>query len=275
MTTLSLPGHEHFTQGTMETHMKKVFLNEFNGLEAQELLNNAANTTAIVTFGSCESHGPHCCLGPDVFVPTEVARRVAMKLDNVVVAPCLPYGTSMHYNKFPLSITLRYETVIAVAEDVLCSLIHNGITRIFILNGHDGNIPALGIAAHKVKERHPEARPLFMPAWWEKIGPLMGDRFEVWNGLGHAGEGETSIMMAVRPELVDMTHAVSQVPENMIDINKAVNVIWDIAEVSKTGATGDPTKASMEKGEKMLELLTDLVADAITRMNRTNWEYTV
>ena len=262
MTTLSLPGHEHFTQGTMETHMKKVFLNEFTGLEAQELLNNAANTTAIVTFGSCESHGPHCCLGPDVFVPTEVARRVAMKLDNVVVAPCLPYGTSMHYNKFPLSITLRYETVIAVAEDVLCSLIHNGITRIFILNGHDGNIPALDIAAHKVKERHPEARLLFMPAWWEKIGPLMGDRFEVWNGLGHAGEGETSIMMAVRPELVDLSRAEKHAPSKF----PLYDVFPPHEDWTPTpGTLSLPDGSTADKGELILKTCTEGIVAEIKK----------
>ena len=73
------------------------------------------------------------------------------------------------------------------------------------------------IAAHNVKDRHKDAKFLYMPAWWNKVGPIMGDRFEVWNGLGHGGEGETSIMMAVRPELVNLEYAESQVPEKVID----------------------------------------------------------
>ncbi|MCL2007158.1 MAG: creatininase family protein [Treponema sp.] len=243
--------------------MKKTFLNEFTGRELEDLLKDPSKVTAICTFGSCESHGPHCCLGPDTFVPTEVARRVAERLENVVVVPCLPYGTSINYNKFPMSITLRYETVIAVAEDILESLINNGIKKIYILNGHDGNIPALEIAAHKVKDRHLDAKILYLPAWWEKVGPVMGDRFEVWNGLGHGGEGETSIMMAVRPELVDLKCAKTQVPQDLIKASEKANVIWDIKEISETGATGDPTKASIEKGKRMLDILVDLVADAI------------
>ena len=251
---------------------KKVFLNEFSALEVQELLKNKEEVVAIVPFGSCESHGWHCPLGPDFFVPTEVAKRVAERLDNVVVAPCLPYGTSIHYNQFPLSLTLRFETVQAVAEDVLESLIDNGITHLSLLNGHDGNIPALEIAARNVKSRHKEARILFLPAWWEKVGPIMGDRFEVWGGLGHGGEGETSIMMAVRPDLVDLSRAEAQVPQGVIDMDKAT-IIWDIGEITRTGATGDPTRASMEKGRQMLEILTGLIADAITDMRAQGWDY--
>ena len=102
---------------------KKVFLNEFSALEVKQLLEHRQDVVAIVPFGSCESHGWHCPLGPDYFVPTEVARRVAERLEDVIVVPCLPYGTSIHYNRFPLSLTLRFETVQAVAEDVLESLI--------------------------------------------------------------------------------------------------------------------------------------------------------
>lgn len=253
--------------------MKKVMLNEMTALEVKEMLKEADQVTAIVTFGSCESHGWHCCLGPDFFVPSEVAKRVAEKLDHVVVLPCVPFGTSIHYNRFPMSITLRYETEIAIAEDIFESLINNGIVHIFILNGHDGNIPALEIAAHKVKNRHPKARFLYLPDWWMKVGPIMGDRFEVWNGLGHGGEGETSIMMALRPDLVQLEQAVSQVPEGMIEINKKVDVIWDIMELTKTGATGDPTKATVEKGEQMLEIFVELVAGAIEEMNKIGWNY--
>ena len=261
------------SQSTEVYRMKKVFLNEFSSLELKRLLENSDKITAIVCFGACESHGWHCCLGPDYFVPTEVAKRVAERTEGVVVVPCVPFGASGHYNKFPMSISLKYETVIAVAEDIFESIVTNGIEHIYILNGHDGNIPALEIAAHNVKIRHPDLKLLYMPAWWEKVGSVMGDRFDVWNGLGHGGEGETSIMMAIRPDLVNMKNAVSQVPENMIRINEITDVIWDISEISKTGATGDPTKATAEKGSMMLNILVSLISDAIEDMNRRDWTY--
>lgn len=255
--------------------MKKAFLNEYMGFEIQELMKVKGQITAITCFGSCENHGSHCCLGPDYFVPTEIARRVAEKLDNVIVVPCVPFGTSIHYNHYPISITLRYETVIAMAEDIFKSLIGNGIKHIYILNGHDGNIPALEIAAHNIKASFPEVKFLFLPAWWHKVGELMGDRFEVWSGLGHGGEGETSIMMAIRPDLVDLNQAVSQIPSTVLKIGQKADVIWDISEVSETGNTGDPTKATSEKGEQMLDILVDLVVSAITEMNKKNWDYCI
>ena len=78
---------------------------------------------------------------------------------------------------------------------------------------------------------------------------------------------------ALRPELVNLEDAVSQVPENVIKINEKVDIIWDIKELTGTGATGDPTKASIEKGEQMLEIFVDLVASTIEEMNQRGWEY--
>jgi creatinine amidohydrolase len=80
-------------------------------------------------------------------------------------------------------------------------------------------------------------------------------------------------MMAVRPELVNMEHAVSQVPEKVIRINEKTGLIWDIKELTETGATGDPTKATVEKGKQMLDILVDLVAGAIEDMNHSGWNY--
>ncbi len=253
--------------------MKKVFLNEFSSSELQRMIGSGEIESAIAIFGSCESHGGHLPLGPDLFVPTEIARRAALRLSRTVVVPGMPFGTSIHYNRFPLSITLRFETTIAVAEDIFASLIENGIRRIVILNGHDGNIPALEIAARNVKNRFKEATLVYLPAWWNITGARMAQDFEVWNGLGHGGEGETSIMMAVRPDLVDLKLAESQVPGDVIALSDFATIIWDIAELTSTGATGDSTKATQEKGEKMIKCVTDYVVDLIGELEKREWKY--
>lgn len=253
--------------------MKKVFLNEFTALEIQEMQKNASLETAITVFGSCESHGWHMCLGPDLFVPTEIARRVAMNTDKTVVVPGVPFGTSIHYNQFPLSVTLRYSTTISIAEDIFLSLLRNGIKKIIILNGHDGNIPALEIAARNVKDQFKDASIIFIPAWWEIVGARMGEDFEAWNGLGHGGEGETSMTMVVKPDLVDLKHAACELPEDVIALSKGITVISDIAELTATGATGDSTKASREKGEKMMGIIVDYITKLIKRLDETDWMY--
>ncbi|MCL2609584.1 MAG: creatininase family protein [Treponema sp.] len=253
--------------------MKKVFLDEFSSYEIKQLLKKPEEVVAICLFGACESHGDHCCLGPDTFVPTEAARRVAERLDKVVVVPCVPFGTSLGVIRHPMAISLRHETVTAIAEDIFESLIDRGITHIYILNGHGGNTASLNIAASKTKYRHPETKILHMPAWWTTLARMIGDRFDVWNGLGHGGEGETSIMMAVRPELVDLSKAEARIPEKVIRFSEKVNIVHDLSEVSDTGAIGDPTKASIEKGRLMMDTLVDLVADTIREMREMDWDY--
>ena len=253
--------------------MRKVLLNEFTARELKKMIANNQIDSAITVFGSCESHGWHLPLGPDLFVPSEIAKRAAIKLDKTIVVPGVPFGTSIHYNQFPLSITLRFETTIAIAEDIFESLISNGIKHILILNGHDGNIPALEIAARKVKDRHKEAVLVYLPAWWELTGAKMAEDFEVWNGLGHGGEGETSITMAVRPDLVDLEYAESQIPEDVIELGEFATIIWDIKEVTSTGATGDSTKATREKGEKMLSCDTSYIVDLIKELEKKDWNY--
>jgi creatinine amidohydrolase len=253
--------------------MKKVILNEFTGKEVETLLLKKSVLTAIVVFGSCESHAQHLPLGSDIFVPMEIAKQVAEKLENTIVVPGIPLGTSMHYNHFPMSITLRFETVIALAEDILVSLLNNGIQRILILNGHDGNIPALEIAARKVKEIHKNAAIIFMPAWWETMANLLGESFFAsHHGLGHGGEGETSIMQAIKPESVDLTLAINQTPKDIFEF-PGIHFIVEIQEISKTGATGDPTKASKVKGEKMLQALVDYLVSVLETLNKRDWRY--
>ena len=253
--------------------MKKVFLNEFTGKEIKEMMENDQLDSAITIFGACESHGWHNPLGPDIFVPTEIAKKVAERLDKTVVVPGIPYGTSIHYDHFPLTISLDYQTTIAVAEDIFKSLIRHGIDNILILNGHDGNIPALEVAARNVKEKYKDASIIYVPAWWEITGEKMKEDFEVWDGLGHGGEGETSIMMAVNESLVDLEDAVRQMPDDMIKLSEHSSVIFDITEITTTGAIGDPTRATKEKGEKMLSIVVDYLVDLIQTLEKNDWKY--
>ncbi len=248
-------------------------MNEFTAKEIKEKLAKKEIDSAITMFGACESHGWHLPLGPDIFVPTEIAKRTAERLERTVVVPGIPFGTSIHYDHFPLTVSLQYTTTVSIAEDIFTSLINHGIQHILILNGHDGNIPALEVAARNVKNKFREASIIYIPAWWEITGEKMKDDFEVWNGLGHGGEGETSITMAVRPELVNMEDAICEIPHDMINLSKHASVIFDIKEITRTGAIGDPTKATVEKGEKMLDIVVDYLVGLITELEKTEWKY--
>lgn len=99
--------------------------------------------------------------------------------------PPITVGYSAHYDTFPFTLTMGYDTVTQVIYDYVESTIRNGITHIFILNGHDGNIAPIEIASRKIKEKYPEARIATLPAWWVTAGELLPEGH--LRGLGRPG----------------------------------------------------------------------------------------
>lgn len=225
---------------------------------------------AILVFGSCESHGGHLPFGTDTFVPHDIGSEVARRLEKTVVVPPLWYGMSQHYRHKPMCISLTNETLTLVIKDVLRSLIYWGIKKVLIINGHDGNIPCIEAAARDIKLDVPDMGLAVLDAWWMTIGQLLPpDTFEVWEGLGHGGEGETSIVLATVPHLVDMSQAKGMIP----DMDPVVKLIWNFQELTDYGASGAPEKGTVEKGKKMRQVLIDYLVDFVKRMDRQGWRY--
>jgi creatinine amidohydrolase len=250
-------------------------LSEMNARELSEIA--ADRTIAILIFGACENHGDHMPFGADFIMPFELAKRLARKYHNLIVFPPMPYGVSSHHKDFFMTTSLEPETMIAVIHDILQSLVNNNkITRILIINGHDGNIPAIELASRKIKEQHPEVTISCLESWWTLVGALDRHLFDVWNGLGHGGEAETSAMLAVRPDLVDMSLAPKQVvpklPGNNSN-NNTIRIYWSFKELTDTGTTGAPQKATAQKGERILELLEEVLLAFIEEMDRSQWKY--
>ncbi len=138
------------------------------------------------------------------------------------------------------------------------------------MNGHDGNIAPIEIASRSAKVAHPELKIVSLDAWWMTIGELLpADFFQVWKGLGHGGEGESSICLELFPELCDMSKAVGVVP----NLPKYLDVKWTFNELTNTGTTGDPTKGTREKGRRMREALVDALVKALTDLDLRDWDY--
>lgn len=226
---------------------------------------------AIIAVGSCECHGDHLPHGTDTFVSHELSKRIAAKVDNLLVLPPITVGYSGHYDAFPFTITLGYDTITQVIYDILESTINGGIDKIIIINGHDGNIAPIELASRMVKESYPDAKIASLNEWWLIAGDLVPeDTFEVWNGSGHGGEGESSIAYHLFPEYTDPEEATSCVPDNLSDV---LDIKWTFDEISTTGQTGDATVASKEKGEIMTEVLVKAVVDAINELEEKDWDY--
>lgn len=247
--------------------MKKIKLEEFNEHSFQE----AKIDKALLAIGSTESHGAHLPFGCDTFVSYNLALEVASRLDHTVVVPPLWYGMSLHYRHKPMCVSLTNDTLTRVIQDVIESLIHWGIRKVLVVNGHDGNIPPIEAATRDIKLKYPDMGLAVLDAWWVTAGNLLpADTFEVWNGLGHGGEGETSIALALFPDLCDLSRARGMIP----DMDPNVKLIWNFEELTDYGASGAPEKGTAEKGLKMKQVLVDYLVDFVQRMDRQGWRYT-
>ncbi|MCQ8894491.1 MAG: creatininase family protein [Methanolinea sp.] len=226
-------------------------------------------STVILPLGSLESHGPHLPLGTDTLTAYEIALEVAAHVPGTAVLPPLNYGMSEHYRDFPFTVSLKPETETAVIRDILESLYREGIRHVFLMNGHDGNIPSLEIAAREVKVAHPDLVIVGLDAWWNTIGDLLPENFfEVERGLGHGGEGELSIALALFPGLCRPEDARGVVPS----LPPHLDVKWLFSEITNTGASGDPTKASREKGLFMKEVLVNAIVKALQELDACGWD---
>lgn len=246
-------------------------LEEMNAVQVKRNINE--KTIAILVFGACENHGDHMPFGSDFIFPMELAKRIAGKLDkkNFIILPAIPYGLSLHHNEFQMTMSLEPHTLVMVIEDLFRSIIRNGIRRILIINGHDGNIAPIELAARTIKDKHPEAVISCLEAWWILVGEITHDLFEVWHGLGHGGEAETSAMLAVRPDLVHMDSAPKEIiPKLPTD---KIRIYWKFNELTDTGATGAPKKASLVKGRQAVEALVDTIVSFVNDMDNYDWKY--
>lgn len=232
--------------------------------------NNSKIDKVIFGVGAFENHGYHMPFGTDALISNIIAEKLAERVEGLMVLPPINYGFSQHYNKLPFTVSLTPETITAVIKEVLNEIIRNGITRIIIMNGHDGNIAPIELASRAVKVQHPEVTIASLNDWWVAAGKLVPeDTFEVWNGLGHAGEGETSMGLALFEELMEMEHARGVVPE----LPEFLDIKWRFDELTDTGASGDPSKGTKTKGLKMEAAVLQVLEDFIREMDRTDWNY--
>ncbi len=245
-----------------------------NMLDAQHL--NASDwktkpfDKVILPLGSLESHGWHLPFGTDALTAYLIGLDIAACLPDTVVLPPVNYGMSEHYKMFSFSVSLQFETETAIIRDILESVYREGIRKVFIMNGHDGNIAPIEVASRTAKVAHPDFKIVSLDAWWNMVGNVLPpDFFDVWKGLGHGGEGETSICMELFPELCEPSKAAGVVP----NLPPYVDIKWTFNELTNVGASGDPTKATLAKGKKMREVLVNTVVGILTDLDKNGWDY--
>ncbi len=250
-----------------------VFLGEMTSPEVEAFLRE--HRTVIVPTGSTEQHGPHGPLATDALVPTEVARRIAGRI-GAVVAPTINYGLSYPHVGFTGLVHIRIPTFMALVEDLCASLASIGFRRIVFLNGHYDNTYAIAYACANVAPRLPAGTKAFPVNYWDGMTPAeAAEFFDPSNGL-HANKGETSAMLAINPDLVDMAAANNEMPPfPEVSSGPAVHTAFffsspgSIHAATRSGTWGDARESSAEFGERYLEVVANASARLIDDIERT------
>lgn len=230
-------------------------------------------TLIIQPTGAIEQHGHHLPVDTDIHDSSEIAYRVAEKamgmddIGTILVAPPIWWGTSPHHMAYPGTISLRMSTMSVLLVDIAASLWRHGFFRILFLNGHGGNIGVLSATALRISEEV-GISPAVVSYWQLVKDTLRSVGESPIGGFGHACEMETSIQMHLRCERVDMSQAGPDMPRQLtsyscIDFRDpgSVMIPWDFARDSKSGAMGDPTLATEEKGRRIVDAAVDKVLD--------------
>ena len=213
---------------------------------------------AILPTGSIEQHGPHLALETDSAIAGRLAERLADELAaDAVLLPRLDYGLSEHHLHFPGTLTLRPETYLRLVGDIVESLAHWGQRRVLIVNGHGGNIDALRLVSRSALR---DQGSLVASVMWARIGAdEIASRVHS-PGYGHACESETSVAMAVAPEVVRADHIGTQAGRHSVDpFTDPPSAIVDqtvlLHEWSDDGALGDPRLANEADGRAITEVV--------------------
>lgn len=231
-----------------------VLLGSLTWIEAEARL--TPETVVVVPLGAAaKEHGPHLLLKNDLLLAEYYTRRVLQAAD-VVIAPTLGYHYYPAFVEYPGSTTLREETARDVVVDICRSLARHGPRRFYVLNTGVSTVKPLQAAAALLAE---DGILLRFTDILKVAGPVE-EALREQEGGTHADEIETSMMLYIAPETVDMSKAVKDfAPKTKPGFSRAPD---GPGHYSKTGIWGDPTLATRAKGARVVEaMVAGMLAD--------------
>ena len=212
----------------------------------------------IVPIGACEQHGPHLPLAVDTIDCYEIAKRVSAKT-GVPVVPPLMYGCSQSHGNFLGTLSIRPETMIRMISDIAEWIYRSNIRKILLLNGHMWNWGPLYSARENIHYDFPDLQVRVLD-WWATAPQIMAQSIKdcpVLPSYVHANIGETSCVLAARPDLVKMTKAVDE---------KDYKTFFEyrMDQYTRSGIVGrDTTKSTAEFGEQIFSMVVDALVPMI------------
>ena len=243
-------------------------------LTAEDLRAKAAeNAIVVLPVASMEQHGPHLPVGVDTFLCEGVCKagaELAVSDVPVVVAPTLWCGMAEHHMTFGGTFTFDIPTYMAVLRAFLVSIKRHGFKRVFIVNGHGGNIAALNAFLPDLTRE--TALTLYTTTYFELSKADLAQFLDDQKSVHHACEVETSMMMVIAPDTVKH----DRLPEAFGMLNGDPRKAYPASRylpfrdnITASGVIGDARRASKQKGEKLLKVCAEGLA--ATLKNKEMW----
>lgn len=226
--------------------------NETNRSELTAVLPKAL---VVLPIGATEQHGPHLATGTDALIAATICERAASLTEaSIVLAPPLPFGASDHHLSFGGTLSFTAETMLAVLSDLIRSVAVAGGKRLVIVNGHGGNSGICHAAAAAGAVRH-DIAVAHLDYWG--VGGVQ---------TGHAGQFETSVVMAIEPSLVGPLPRRER-PANLTGVADVVQHRMDIWKAID-GYTDQPSRADAGQGRQWLDQIVTALASRFTELGR-------
>lgn len=245
---------------------------------------NAARTIAVLPVAAIEQHGPHLPLSVDtVLVNGIVAAAVPHLLADlsVLFLPTQAVGLSPEHARFPGTLTLKNETILRLWTDMAESVAASGVTKLVLFNSHGGNVGVMDLVARDLRAR---LNMLVYSVSWFNL-PLLDAQGDDVNALFspeehrfgiHAGDMETSMMLALDPAHVDMSQAqnfasTAQTRATQFDIlgnGKSAKLGWQMQDYNPAGAVGNAAAATAEKGQRLVDAAGHALARLLIEVDR-------
>ena len=215
--------------------------------------------TMILPYGTVEEHGRHLPLSTDTMIAEECLRRVSAK-KRVFLAPPIHYGVCTTTRMHPGTISIRPRTLRMLTRDIVTDAYRKGIRNFLLVSGHGGGLhmSAIKEVAEELVEEFDNIRIAVLSPWdilWKEISDLAETKND-----SHAGEIETSIILAIRPDLVKgrSKEEYPRFPKPIVVRNKLK--YW------KGGVWGNPEKATPDKGERVIEMVVERIVEIINTL---------
>jgi creatinine amidohydrolase len=242
---------------------------KFGEMTSRELRQVPRDAAVVLSpLAACEQHSRHLPTLTDTLLVTAIAEGTEQRLPRqVLLLPTLWLGASSHHLSLGATLSAQEATHVTMICDLLTSLLDDGYQRFLALNGHGGNTDTMHVALRQLHPRY-RGRLLAGASYWELAEKELGALAEgPRKTMGHACEFETSMILALRPELVRRGEITDDPPPDEPAL-RGLYVAGDMKQRTDHGAVGYPELASAEKGRVFLQAAVNRAVEVVEALLR-------